>query len=710
MIEFLRRLFAQRQLPTATKAVTLGQIEVLGVNAEFTSKNFTGFVQEGYRGNPYVYACVKERGLAVAGIPWQLFRKSAGELTQIDEHDLLKLLKRPSKYQGGASFFEALMGFWDLDGNAYIYRVAATESGPPDELALLRPDRVKAKFSGTDIIHYEYELDNGKLLELPAEEILHIHTFNPLQMCDGISLLNPAMRSVDQSNSARAWNLAIMQNAGRPSGAFISEGQIDEEQYQRLKTELAAHVQGPHNAGKIRILEGGMRWEQLGMTPSDVDWINGQNLTAKEIALSFGVPPELIGDSANKTYSNYQEARKSFYTETILPLMDTIEDELNNWLTPFYGDDLVLKYDQDSIEAIQSDRAMVFQTAMGAYQSGLLTLNEARDLAGYEAVNGGDDFRQEPSLSFNDSGDDDDEPEQASKSAEAETKHLEFFNLQDASKKEAFFRKFDMMRNRFNEQVAKQVARRFRSERKAILKRIEGVAGVRNIADAVEAEMMEQRKAWTKTLAAIHVAVGEDFALDLFRDVQRNQFNTVEAGIAPPETKSLQEMLDNWKARVIDWIEKQGANKVVQITSSSAKAIRKELVKGVEAGEGIDDIADRIDSLYIDNFERARSVRIARTEVISASNLGSQQAAVETGLPLKKEWLTSIDGREREIHGNANGQVKGMTPVNEPYNVGGQNLLFPGDTSQGAGPGNVVNCRCTETYEVVRPSGVEGDY
>ena len=99
------------------------------------------------------------------------------------------------------------------------------------------------------------------------------------------------------------------------------------------------------------------------------------------------VPPELIGDSANKTYSNYREARRAFYEETILPLMVMLRDKLNMWLMPLFNDGMELDFDTDQVSALQEDRAMLFERLTKA---NWLEINEKRDEAGFDETEGGD--------------------------------------------------------------------------------------------------------------------------------------------------------------------------------------------------------------------------------------------------------------------------------------------------------------------------------
>jgi len=183
--------------------------------------------------------------------------------------------------------------------------------------------------------------------------------------------------------------VALLQNSARPPGALVTEQELQEEQFNRLKEQIKEQYSGAKNAGRPLLLEGGLDWKEMGLSPADMHWMEGLKLSAREIAIAFGVPPELIGDTANKTYSNYKEARQAFYTETVLPLMDWIKDELNNWLVPKFGDEKIyVDYDRDEIEALQEDREAVWKKAMEAVKNGVLTPNEARVLLGYEEVEG----------------------------------------------------------------------------------------------------------------------------------------------------------------------------------------------------------------------------------------------------------------------------------------------------------------------------------
>lgn len=125
------------------------------------------------------------------------------------------------------------------------------------------------------------------------------------------------------------WNHLLLQNGARPSGALIvkdSNGYLSDEQFERLQTQLSEKFSGNSNAGKPLLLEGGLGWQEMSINPKDMDFIESKNSAAREIALAFGVPPQLLGINGDNTYSNMQEARLALWEETLIPLLDKIAD------------------------------------------------------------------------------------------------------------------------------------------------------------------------------------------------------------------------------------------------------------------------------------------------------------------------------------------------------------------------------------------------
>jgi hypothetical protein len=101
----------------------------------------------------------------------------------------------------------------------------------------------------------------------------------------------------------------------------------------------------------------------MSLSPRDMDFLEAKHAAAREIALAFGVPPMLLGIPGDNTYSNYQEANRVFWRQSVLPLAGRIGCALTHWLSPVFGENLMLAADTDKIEALNADRATLWDVS-----------------------------------------------------------------------------------------------------------------------------------------------------------------------------------------------------------------------------------------------------------------------------------------------------------------------------------------------------------
>ena len=353
----------------------------------WSDQDLAKLAKEGYQNCYAVYACVKQIVDAAGGIPWNLFKKPISKDTKkekIEDHGLLNILKRPNPQDGGAAFRKNTLAFYLIAGNSYTLQAGPNE-GPPAELYCARPDRMRI-LPGTKeepIAGYKYTVGANSDTFDP-KKVLHLKAFHPLNDWYGLSPIRVAARQVDIQSMAAQWNAKLLENDCRPPGAIVTEGNLDDEQHERLEKQLETKMSGYKNAGRPPVFEAGIKWQAFAITPRDMDWIQSDKLNSRKICSVFNVAPELIGDAENKTYSNYQEARKSLYMENILPLMDFLRDEYNNWLTPLWDDDrLFLEYNKDAIEAIKEELNAVYERQEKAYWR---TINEKRISCGDDDI------------------------------------------------------------------------------------------------------------------------------------------------------------------------------------------------------------------------------------------------------------------------------------------------------------------------------------
>lgn len=355
----------------------------------WTPRDYAALAREGYMSNAIVHRAVRLVAEAAGSVPLTALVDGR----EISEHPLLTLLRKPNARQSGPAFLEALVGHLMVAGNAYVE--ASVLDGEVRELHALRPDRMRV-VPGSDGWPEGWDYTVGaQTLHFSAEgllpPILHLALFHPLDDHYGLSPLEAAAVAVDTHNAAAAWNKALLDNAARPSGALVyagpDGGNLTDEQYIRLKDELESQFQGAANAGRPLLLDGGLDWRPMGLTPKDMDFLEAKNAAAREIALAFGVPPMLLGLPGDNTYANYAEANRALWRQTVLPLLGRVLGDVAQWLAPAFGE-VRLESDLDRIEVLSAEREALWRRIDAAT---FLSDEEKREAVGYgNGIHGGE--------------------------------------------------------------------------------------------------------------------------------------------------------------------------------------------------------------------------------------------------------------------------------------------------------------------------------
>jgi HK97 family phage portal protein len=391
MLDRLKKLLR----PAETKASRTARLIALEHpgRPRWTPRDYAALSREGYVSNAIVYRAVRLVAENAASCAFLAYEGAA----ERESHPLLDLLARPNPRQDGAAFFEALYSYLLLAGNAYVEAVTLGGQANRDvrELYALRPDRMKVVPGADGWAEANEYTGAGRTVRFAQAgeppPILHLSNFHPLDDHYGLSAIEPACIAIDVHNAAARWNKALLDNAARPSGALVYDGAegavLADSQYERLKRELEEQYQGARNAGKPLLLEGGLDWKPMSLTPKDMDFMELKHAAAREIALAFGVPPMLLGIPGDNTYSNYREANRAFWRQTVLPLAARVGSALAQWLAPAYGEGISLAIDTDQLDALASDRVAAWERVTKAP---FLTVNEKREAVGYGPLEGGD--------------------------------------------------------------------------------------------------------------------------------------------------------------------------------------------------------------------------------------------------------------------------------------------------------------------------------
>ena len=341
-----------------------------GVRAPF---EYQGAVRRAYLDNPVAQRAVR---LVAEGIGAAPLLPTAPELAG--------LVRATS---AGQPLLETLASQLLLHGNAYV-QVLKDGAGRPVELFALRPERVSA-IIGADGWPEAFAYRVGEqamtipLLDADASpNIIHIRSFHPADDHYGAGCLAAADQAAAVHNAAANWNRSLLENAARPSGALVfdnSDGAgLTSEQFDRLKLELTQAFAGEGNAGRPMLLEGGLKWQSLSLSPADMDFATLKAAAARDIALAFGVPPMLLGLPGDSTHANYREANRALWRLTLLPMAGKILAALHEGLVTWFAD-APLAVDLDRVPALAEDRQALWSQVSGA---DFLTADEKRTMLG----------------------------------------------------------------------------------------------------------------------------------------------------------------------------------------------------------------------------------------------------------------------------------------------------------------------------------------
>lgn len=707
--------FTPIQKPIQQKGLTRQAISISTPSAQFTPRDYENLSAQGYQANVIGFKCVSMIAQSAAALPLKVMEKRGSEFVEVKNEDVLRLFKRPNPMQSMNSFLEATYSYYQISGNSFTEK-CTTLRGKPYELWVVNPAYMEIQ-PGKMKVPEKYTFKfKGEQIDFPVDPItgycdmLHTKTFHPTDNWYGMSKLSSALYPIDQHNEASKFNLALLQNSARPSGALKvneteinSSASLDEEQYENLKANLRQQHTGAQNAGRFLLLEGGLEWQPMGLSQSDIDWSEGKNMAAREIALALGLPPVLLGIQGDSTFNNYKEAKMSFYEETVIPLAKAYLGELSIWLSKGFGRDLYIQVDLDKVDALAPKRQMKFEMLKDA---SWLTINEKRKAMGEDELDGLDILEAQmnpipalPSV--------DDEPkneviqpeikfdyEKAEKAVFHVPAEIKQVNLLTKAEKVKTWEQINQLRNFY--------AKTFEQETEQLFIDL--------------AEDLGKITATTKTAAEsqslrILDSYDEKFNEVFEKHIRRSsiEFGTpiIDGAKSAWGLKLEKKNELRWMDWVTNYVKSRSATAVTEVQGTNEKrvrkAIREAIDEGINEGEPLPKIAEKIKS-SLKTVSRSRAQLIARTEVSMASNTSSLEAAKSLEVPnLRKEWVTAQDTRVRPQGAESGDPANHVVMNGVKVGINESFVVPPGDTMTGPGDQSapvkqIANCRCVLVF------------
>lgn len=333
-----------------------------------------------------VLACVGAISSAMASLPAYVYR-SLERGREIDSgHPVAQLIGRPNEHQTWPDLIEWLMASVLLRGNA----LAEIVHDPRGVVVALRPipwEYVSVQLLPSGRLVYDVvELvslygGTGKPRRLLQDEVLHLRD----RTDDGLigrSRLQRAASVVQAGLSIQQFANSLYANGVNPSGALQVDAKLTNEQ----KAQLAAHVRtefgGPSKAAKALILDQGMKWAQVSISPEDAEFLASRRFTVEELCRLYGVPPPVAGDLTHGTFSNTETLVRWFAQATLTPWVRKLESEFSRSVFS-EASRATHKLELDLSGLLRGDPAQRWQGWKIAVEAGILDPDEVREEEGY---------------------------------------------------------------------------------------------------------------------------------------------------------------------------------------------------------------------------------------------------------------------------------------------------------------------------------------
>ena len=352
------------------------------------------YIEQGYQTNPVVESIVNIISSHVAGAKWCVKNSKGQEimvpLLNKPSRDHNALMVQPNPLQSWSDLNEAVAVHYLLEGNGFITgeygsgvnsEIFNTLYHLPSEDMQIISDPGFRGIKGYQV-DFAWSADNV----IPASSVLHLRTPNPdFDESDnwlfGQSYFRAARLSIQAYNESLETGVWYLQNKGAQKIIHTKDTEMDfsPEAADQLKEKLRAQSQGPKNAGNIPFIDVPLGIIDVSTNPQEALVLEQRKQAALEICNVLNFPPSLIGIQ-DSTYQNGKEAKKALWENCVIPLLEKLCHGYNRWLAPQFGN-VYIEYKLDHVDALQEDRLMRLKAIKEG--AGMITINEARKLAGF---------------------------------------------------------------------------------------------------------------------------------------------------------------------------------------------------------------------------------------------------------------------------------------------------------------------------------------
>lgn len=635
-----------------------------------------------YNNTAPVHTAVNLIASSVASLTCQVINKN--DKTVVENHPVLQLLGNPNSLteKTKTDLLRNITLWWYIEGDYYLSATGAL-TRPPLELFLLNP-----LFVHVDSGHHGHEMtirynvghghhDHGSQIytntpetpdifieESELAELSFRSTFNSDlngHHLTGKSLLQPTYPQMQMYQSGITHNNALLENGASPEGVLTLKGtengqasELTEETYARLREELENRHKGTTKSGRQMILEAGLEWQQIALSPKDMDYLKALDAAKTDIFNNLGVPIELLMGKGT-TFNNKREARQGFYEDTVLPFARDVMHFLTHFLLRRYpnSENLEIVIDEDKIEALAIKREA---KRLSIESSPTRTINEKRKLQNLPPIEGGDKIVTQSGVRIAgtpDIGETPDTPEEPEEDDEEEQEEPEE-EAEDEEEDEK--KKIEVKQEEEIDEIDQLEIDLFPEQ-------IDETFNEENNAEALA------------LLIALYLSISNRGVRDLAEDIGRMR------GEEPIDVDSIE--------AIKTLARKQATECFKLINGTSLKALKNQVKKGRENGETPEQIEKRMRDFFKKSQSPTRLITIGESE-ITMLRANSRSVIMDEANVEGKQWSTQKDKKVRRQHAELEGQVQ---PLDSVFTVpsSGETAQAPSGFSN---PELNFGCRC----------------
>ncbi len=670
-----------------------------------------------YRKSLYVFACISKIAQKVAATEFKMFKvkNSRGDQTEVVTHPALDLLSKFNPFQTKTEFLEITVINLKTTGDAFWYK-ARNNGGQVMELWNIRPDVMTIVTDPQKWIkEYVMQKADGTQEHFPPEDIIHFRKPDPMDNYLGMSPIRPAATRIQTEMFASRYQRDFFLNSARPDGVIKNpKSFLDADQKDDIRAGFEKLHRGLGRSSKVAILDAGLEYQQISLSQREMDFIESMKATRDDILVAFQVPKVILSIVEDVNRANAETGMSIFLSETIKPEVEALVEKINEELIyPEFGPEYYLDF-EDMVPANRDQELLEYSNGI---TNRWLLINEIRSKEGLPPIKGGwSIYGQISEVPLG--GLPQAEQKALAKailSQDTENERI-ITEAKQINKKYTFKGRFWFKTKlQIREEVIKKLSKTkgdkvsFMKDEDVRLNYYTMINKALDIkTDTLEKDMVEFAKEQEARVLA---------ALDGSQKANTPKVSVSTVFDEKAETKATFDFLFPYLSKYLTDAAREALNTVApqedfqdsphiqaaikarakqssgEITGTTRDKIAEELAAAHEAGEGIRDMATRIQSVFAE-FNDYRAERVARTESTSATNQGFLEGYRQSGVANGKEWIATLDGRTRDSHAAQDGEIIGLE---ESFSDG---LMFPGDPA--GDPGETINCRC-----VLAPAFIE---